>query len=165
MKSKHKCKPHEIIKWLMISSKMECGCSPFLQHNTRLEVLFFWKWGEGSPFIGDERWNGRLRSNVRWRARIPQDQWGGGQVSSTWIRVLDQSKGEICPHMYEQPLMVTWSRGGGGVRSMPSHTCVSQLDSHVKGTSMKEACKAWGVMGSMNMPHTCVSTHLGLEGG
>ena len=53
---------------------------------------------------------------------------------------------------------------------MASHTCVSQLDSHVKETKLKEVCKACGVMGSVNMPHTCVriphtcvSTHLGLE--
>jgi hypothetical protein len=53
---------------------------------------------------------------------------------------------------------------------MPSHTCVSQLDSHVKETTCKRHERHEGVMGSMNMPHTCVriphtcvSTHLGLE--
>ena len=107
MKEKeHQCKPHETIKWLMVSLLMRCGCSQIQQHDNRLDCAS-WKRGESSPFIGDERWNGRLRSNARWRARIPQDQWGGGQVSSTWIRVFDHSKGAKGSHMCEQPLMVT----------------------------------------------------------
>ena len=69
--------------------------------------------------------------------------------------------------MCEKPLMVTYARG---VRSMASHTCVRQLDSHVKGDKVVRGMKGMRGVGSViishtcvRIPHTCVSTHLGLK--
>ena len=62
-------------------------------------------------------------------------------------------------------------KGGRGVRSMDSHTCVRQLDSQVKGDKVVRGMKVMRGVGSVNISHTCVRvphtyvrTHLGLEG-
>ena len=34
------CKPHKIIKWLMIFFLMGCGCSQFLQHNNGVDSAY-----------------------------------------------------------------------------------------------------------------------------
>ena len=54
---------------------------------------------------------------------------------------------------------------------MASHTCVSQLDSQVKGDKVVKGMKGMRSEGSVNMPHTsmriphtCVSTDLRLKG-
>ena len=53
---------------------------------------------------------------------------------------------------------------------MASHTCVSQLDSQVKGEKHERGMEGMRGEGSVNMPHTCVriphtsvSTRLGLK--
>ena len=53
---------------------------------------------------------------------------------------------------------------------MASHTCVSQLDSHVKREKVVRGIEGMGGEGSVIVPHTCVmiphtclSTHLGLK--
>ena len=55
---------------------------------------------------------------------------------------------------------------------MASQTCVSQIDSHVKGTKHDRGMQDMRTEASVNMPHTCVriphtcvSTYLGLESG
>ena len=70
--------------------------------------------------------------------------------------------------MCEQPLILTCARC---VRSMASYTCVSQLDSQVKGEKVVRGMKGMRGVESVIMPHTCVrilhtcvSTHLGLKG-
>ena len=63
--------------------------------------------------------------------------------------------------MCEQPLMVTCARG---VRSNASHTYVRHIDSHVKGEKHVRGMEGMRGVGSVNVPHTCVSTHLGLKG-
>ena len=60
--------------------------------------------------------------------------------------------------------------GVRGVRSMVSHTCVRHLDSHVKGDTYARGVEGMRGVGSVSVPHTCariphtcVSTHLGLK--
>ena len=135
---------------------------PFLQHNNNFDDASENE-ERGSPFIGDERCNGRLRLNARWRARIPQDQWGGGQVSSTWIRVLTIQRGKdahTCVsnlwwwHVYDRCkrygrscfLTHVWdtleSDGSmtcvRGWRIKVSHTCVRHLWKWCEG---RQSCK------------------------
>ena len=50
------------------------------------------------------------------------------------------------------------------VRSMASHTCVRQLNSQVKGDKHERGMEGMRGVGSVIVPHTCVSTHLGLKG-
>ena len=54
---------------------------------------------------------------------------------------------------------------------MASHMCVRQLDSHVKGDKYVRGVEGMRVVESVSVPHTClriphtcVSTHLGLKG-
>ena len=51
-----------------------------------------------------------------------------------------------------------------GVRSMVSHTCVRHLDSHMKGEKYVRGVEGMTGVKSVSVPHTCVSTHLGLKG-
>ena len=52
-----------------------------------------------------------------------------------------------------------------GVRSMVFHTCVRHLDSHVKGGKCVRGVEGMRGVGSVSVPHICVSTHLGLKVG
>ena len=47
---------------------------------------------------------------------------------------------------------------------MVSHTCVRHLDSHVKVDKCVRGVRSVRGVGSVSVPHTCVSTHLGLKG-
>ena len=47
---------------------------------------------------------------------------------------------------------------------MASHTCVRQLDSYVKGEKHVRGVEGMRGVESVNIPLTCVSTHLGLKG-
>ena len=53
--------------------------------------------------------------------------------------------------------------GARGVISMASHTCVRHLDSHVKEEKCLRGVEGMRGVGSVLVPHTCVSTHVGLK--
>ena len=62
---------------------------------------------------------------------------------------------------------LTIQRGKGAhtcVSNLLCDTCVRHLDSHVKGDKCVRGVRSVKGVGSVNVPHTCVSTHLGLKG-